>query len=436
MKIGFAMRGAGAIGTLIATRYQGITQYSGEGYDTALNLLETNDRLLDAVVVDDRVGTPAELLRVVDTALTARKHVLVVLTGPALREQQSLHDRGAVVSPALSQDGVIAWVATTLGLVVAPSASTTRVLAFGSGKGGASKTTMACLTAEAWARRGARVLMIENDLSNASLRRQYGFGRDALPFTDLASRDDTRGWTIDSVRSFVRPKEITIDGKRVTLDFLLGPSTAANLHDLKPHHWDSLYAIAAQLGYDVVIYDCSPELARRPYPLKVLENGGYVVIPCPLGILEREGARNLMDMVREHKLPLDHCALAYVAPERGSVWDDQMPIIRTMATQQFPQVHQLAMIPRDARAISLAAKRQVETGQYWSPLAVAPNSKLAQAVWAYSEALARHVGLELPEPAPKRSWWQRSWFKRNQFVAFEELPATDGVRVPEQEHAA
>ncbi len=177
-----------------------------------------------------------------------------------------------------------------------------------------------------------------------------------------------------------------------------------------------------------------PELARRPYPLKILEFGGSVVIPCPLGILEREGARNLMDMVREYQLPLDRCSLLYVEPEKGSVWGDQMPLIQKMATQQFPQVNQLSMIPRDARAISMAAKRQVETGQYWSPLAVAPNSNLARAVWAYSEELAKAVGIELPRAAPKRSWWQRSVFKRNKLVP--ETIVVDGVMVPESEVAA
>ncbi len=433
MKISFALRGSGAIGTQIASRYQSVTQYSSEAYDTPISLLETSDRLLDALVLDDRVGSPADLLRLVDLGLTAGKRILVMITGPAQREMQALQDRGAIISPALDDNALIIWVAETLGLV-ATTTSKTKVLGFGSGKGGASKTTMACLTAEAFAYRGAKVLMIENDLSNASLRRQFNFGRDALPFTDLASRDDTRGWTTESVRSFIRSKQIVINGEDVSIDFLLGPSTAANLHDLKPHQWDALYQIAIQLGYDVVIYDCSPELARRPYPLKILEFGGSVVIPCPLGILEREGARNLMDMVREYQLPLDRCSLLYVEPEKGSVWGDQMPLIQKMATQQFPQVNQLSMIPRDARAISMAAKRQVETGQYWSPLAVAPNSNLARAVWAYSEELAKAVGIELPRAAPKRSWWQRSVFKRNKLVP--ETIVVDGVMVPESEVAA
>ncbi len=263
MKISFALRGSGAIGTQIASRYQSVTQYSSEAYDTPISLLETSDRLLDALVLDDRVGSPADLLRLVDLGLTAGKRILVMITGPAQREMQALQDRGAIISPALDDNALIIWVAETLGLV-ATTTSKTKVLGFGSGKGGASKTTMACLTAEAFAYRGAKVLMIENDLSNASLRRQFNFGRDALPFTDLASRDDTRGWTTESVRSFIRSKQIVINGEDVSIDFLLGPSTAANLHDLKPHQWDALYQIAIQLGYDVVIYDCCPSWPAGP----------------------------------------------------------------------------------------------------------------------------------------------------------------------------
>ena len=418
MNIAIAMQQSAAIGTVLESRYQDISPLMNTNYDTPLQLLRA--QLCDVLIVDDRSGNPTKLLQLVEAGLAKGIPVLVSLSGPALHEEPGLRDRGASITNITDPEEISRWIAATLGLVSCQHADVT-VLATASAKGGASKTTLACLLAEALAYRGERVLLWEADLSNAAIRQHYGFGSDARPYTELADPNDRRGWTTDSVASYLARRSISIRDRQVELSFLLGPSNAATLQDMERHQWNALHEVITQLPFTTVIVDTGPEILRRPTALQVLDAGGYALVPCPTGILEREGAANLLTTIREwNPQALQRCGLVFVEPEKGAVSLKDLPAIRQLAEQNFGAVSQLGLLPRDARALSSAAQLLIERGTYVSPLDIAPHSRLARATWQLTDALALMINTSLEASAPRSSWFQRT-FRRNTLV---ELPPT------------
>jgi hypothetical protein len=256
-------------------------------------------------------------------------------------------------------------------------------------------------------------LMWEADLSNAAIRQHYGFGADARPYTELADPNDRRGWNTTSVSSYIAQRTLSIRGKSIDLAFLLGPSNAASLQDLERHQWLALHDVIQQLPYSVVIVDTGPEILRRPTALHVLDAGGFVIVPCPTGVLEREGAANLLSTIREwNSEALKRCGLVFVEPERDAVSLRHLPAIRQTAQRNFSTVRQLGLLPRDARAISSAAQLLIEHGAYRSPLEIAPHSTLSQATWQLTESISSLINLPLKQPIPRSSWINRLFQRR------------------------
>lgn len=426
MRLCLVMQNGPALATRIGAGYQGVATMTASGYAALDGFLRAD--LTDVVVLDDRMGSPAALMQAVDAGIAHQKLVLVHLVGPALSDRDRYLDRGVAVTPGLDEDALLLWIVAQVQLQ-ATSATNVRIVATASAKGGASKTTLLALAAEALAYRGLRVLCVDTDLSNAALRAYYGFGADARPYTELAQPDDHRGWSVATVTSYISTKLVHIRGRDVHISFLLGASTAADFHDVNDHDVDGLFSVLQQLPFDIILVDTGPELLRRPMIVPVFRAGGRVLVPCPTGVLEREGANNLLTTIKQwDQAALERTALVFVEPERGSVTQSYLPTLQTTAKRNYPSVGQLGLLPRDAHAISSAVQFQATHGRYHSPLHVSPYSRLAQGVWALSDAIATFVDITLPEPAPKRGFIDRL-FRRNRMVMLP--PVADGITVPE-----
>lgn len=432
MKLFVVTSNSGELTALLPATYHDVAVYSGPLHSDVESYIQA--RLADVVLLDDQTGTLETLLHAVRTAVSANIPTLVHVTMNTASVGQ-LRDLGAHVTTGLDTDALIRWVADTLQLRKKQT-NNVKIVATSSAKGGASKTTLLTMVAETCARRGARVLLVDGDLSNGALRSVYGLGSDARPYTELASPNDRRGWTVETVSSYITKRTFAIGNQPVELHFLLAAQSAADLQDMNDAHMRGFMHVLHQLPYDLILVDTGPEILRRPLPLTVLDNHGYILIPCPTGVLEREGAANLLATIKKFDADgtdTKRCGLIFVEPEIGSVTASYMPTLRQTAKVNFPAVKQLGIMPRDARAISIALQFQAEKGRYHSPLQVAPNSRYAQQAWILAEEIATFLGITLPEPAPKTKWWHRV-FKKNQISVDE--PVTDGVAVPEKEGIA
>ncbi len=428
MNIAFALTHGAEISAALEASYQDVSPMISTAFDTPLQLVRAH--LTDAIVIDDRLGPVSTMLSLVEAALAQSIPVLALLTGPGRNEERQLRDRGVAITLDSDVPAMVEWIASQLGLMRQTRSNVT-IIATASAKGGASKTTLACLLGEALAYRGERVLLWEADLSNAAIRQHYGFGTDARPYTELADPNDRRGWTTASVNSYIAKKHVTVRDRSVELAFLLGPSGAASLQDMERHQWNALHEVILQLPYTVVIVDTGPEILRRPTALQVLDSGGYVLVPCPTGVLEREGAANLLTTIREWNTEALHrCGLVFVEPERGAVSIKDLPAIRQTAQHNFREVSQLGLLPRDARVISNAAQLMIARRKYYSPLDIAPHSRLARATWQLTDAVGHMIGHTFTAAAPRSSWFSRI-FRRNKLIelppANESLSINEGV---------
>lgn len=429
MKLFVVSGNSGELSTLLPATYHDVAVYSGPMHSDVDSYIQA--RLAEAVLLDDQIGTLETLTHAVQTCVSANIPTLVHValhTGSV----GQLRDLGAHVTTGLDTDTLIGWVAETLQLRKKQT-NNVKIVATSSAKGGASKTTLLTMVAETFARRGARVLLVDGDLSNGALRSVYGLGSDARPYTELASPSDRRGWTIETVSSYITKRTFTIGNQSVDLHFLLAAQSAADLQDMNDAHMRGFMHVLHQLPYDLILVDTGPEILRRPLPLTVLDNQGFILIPCPTGVLEREGAANLLATIKKFDADgtdTKRCGLIFVEPEIGSVTASYMPTLRQTAKTNFPSVKQLGIMPRDARALSIALQFQAEKGRYHSPLQVAPNSRYAQQAWVLADEIAKFLGIPLPLPAPKTSWWHRT-FKKHHIMLDE--PVTDGVVVPEKD---
>ena len=431
MKLLILTRSADMLKSLLETQYAAVQATASS--DPSMLSPFIQSRLTDAVVLDDQLFDPAALVDAARQGVLAGVPVCVHLVGPGLTQQTVLRDLGAQVTTGRDHDALTQWVADILHLTP-HTQSQTAMIGIATAKGGAAKTTTAVLCAESLAYRGARVLLVDTDISNAAIRAFYGLSDAARSYTELADPQDSRGFTAASLRGYIEPVTIPIGDRAVQVDVLLGPALAATAYDLTTAQLRALLASTQQLRYDVVIVDTSPELMRRPMALYILDVGGRILVPCPTGVLERQGAHNLIHTLKEASGAdgafLAHTGLLFVEPEHGSVTASYLPTLRRVSQQQYPTVAHLGVLPRDAKAISIAQTMSAEQRRYASPLHVAPHSRLARTMWTLADSIAAWSGITLPQPAPKQGWIDRL-FRRSKVVALPDVAELHGETVPD-----
>ncbi|GAB4125145.1 MAG: AAA family ATPase [Roseiflexaceae bacterium] len=360
----------------------------------ALQIINTTPP--QAIYLEDsaRISMP-ELWAIVRAGLSARIRIIAGLSGAGLGHTDDLRTAGVIVLRHPDRSAILAELAQRLGIRQRLSNSIP-MIAVAAVKGGVGKTLLAAMIAEGLHARGARVLVIDNDISNSGLRPTFRIPSTAPCYTQLS--DDQIGmaaWTPEQIAGCIYRH--TASG----LDFLLGPEELNGAQDLDLQSWYQFFQAVRQIeGYDLLLFDTSPEIMKRPAPYLIARAGGYVVLPAPPGRKERTGVLNLLRALRGDGIDdlTKRTLLVGMEPERGSVvsLQDVLPLFANEA----PHTRVIGTLARDPRVVSAADSD--ESG-YRSPLSIAPYSRFSYSIHTIVERLANEIGLRLPYPAPRRS---------------------------------
>lgn len=390
---------------LVVSNTAGLSE-SLQGYDGLLvsqfpslarvRSILASDQPPAAVYLEDTRGTIAELWEVITVAQSKRLRVLVGLQSVGLMQKGDFESAGLAVSDARDAGTLASWIAEQLGARPRASASGLAVYVFSGAKGGIGKTQAAASCAIALGMRGARVLMVDGDLSNSGLKPTFKIGSDAPSYLYLKG-DGMGAFTAANVRRYIYKHE------QSGIDFLLG-SDEADGRDMTLGEWQALtQAVRSFSEYDVVILDTGPDLKKRPYAINAALAGGWVVLPTLPGLTERTGVGNALNVfAAQTPSLLDRCFLLYIDPEKGVTVE--VKDIAPLFAQNWPAARPIGILPRAARQISIAK----EAGdQYVSPLSVAPHSRYSRAIHHAVDTFAALTGLRLTQPMPKSSLWQQ-----------------------------
>lgn len=365
----------------------------------ALSLLESRHSPNAIYIEDTFKGTIDELWMLVRAASGRAVPLMLNLLGPGIEQAADFRAAGVSLIEGRTIEPVVAQIARTLG-VRRRAFAKTLMIAITAVKGGVGKTLLTAMIAEGLRMRGARVLIIDNDLSNSGLRPTFRIPTTAPTYTQLI--DDRLGmaaWTPERVRGCVYHHQGS------GLDFLLGPEEMRGAQDLDRQNWYAFFQALRQLdGYDVFLFDTSPEVMKRPVAYIVAREGGFVVLPAPPGRKERTGVLNLLRVLKgdQDDDMTGRALLVGMEPEKGVIASLQEAL--PMFAREAPQATLLGTLLRDPKIVSTA---DADEQGYLSPLMVAPHSKFAGSVHSIVDTLASAVSLPLPHPRPRSSLFQR-----------------------------
>ncbi|MEN9935033.1 MAG: hypothetical protein RLZZ387_1612 [Chloroflexota bacterium] len=399
--------------------YEGIQVLSAPSLERAAHLL-TSDRPPQAVYVEDRCGTTAELWQITRRAQALGIPMLAGLHSAAAAQRDGLADAGVSLTALHEAAPLAAWVGQQLGARARP-AGRQALIAVAGAKGGIGKSLVVALLAEALRRRGLRVLVVDGDLSNSGIvptfRIPSGFPSYLHVAGDAARSGDHAAWTTQNVRDYVYHHAPS------GIDFLLGSEETTDARDLQRPEWLSLVqAVRGMLEYDVVLIDTGPEIKKRPYALLAARDGGWVVLPTPPGRKERSGAGNMLRALQTTVPDRDlsaRCLLLFMDPEHGAA--ASVGQIEPLFARHFPLTRAIGRLPRASWQVSRADE---EGERYLSPLDVSPHSPLSRATHQAADRLCAEVGLRPPRPMPRSSLWQRMRGERTGESLALSLPLT------------
>lgn len=379
--------------------FGGVRVLTGTSLSFAQSLV-TSGQPPHALYLEDTCGTVPELWAAVRAAQAQRIPVALGLWGPGRGAADDFTVAGvAIAMPELRSDAraLALWVGAQFGLHARAVRGGQVRLAVSGAKGGIGKTLLGAGLAEAWHRRGLRVLVVDGDISNSGLVPTFRIPSGFPTYLHIRS-DGVSAWTPENLRRYIYRHE------RSGLSFLLGSEETADQQDITWHEWQALMQAVGGLDeYDVVLVDTGPEIKRRPYALDVLQGGGYAIFPVHPGRKERTGAGNALQFVGAHGTELlDRCVLVFMEPERGvAVTVDQ---VAPRFTQLFPQTRLAGRLPREPFLVSRADE---EGDTYISPLDLQPYGKFALATHTIADSIAQLTGMQPPLPLPRGAWWQR-----------------------------
>ncbi|MGB9754890.1 ParA family protein [Roseiflexus castenholzii] len=374
-----------------------------------------------AVILDDQRLNDAELRAIIHQARGIDVLPIVVSGNPTVRAD--LEQIGVLCIETANLESGLEQAA--LRLKIARRLSSSAVYASVAGaKGGIGKSMVVALLAEGLHRRGARVLVVDGDMTNSGLIPEFRIPGSA--FVSYLSLRRTSGGGTGFVPERIADVVYEHDSG---IHFLLAADDVQIASDISLPEWQMFYQAVQRLhevgrSYDVVLVDTGPDMKRRPYALHVARSGGWVVLPAPPGRKERQGVGMALQFLAAHEPDLTGRALVIMMePERGSVvkTDQVAPLIQ----QSFPRAHIIGRLPRAARLVSATNEY---ADHYVSPLDVDPGSPFTRAAHEITDAFARTVGLQLSLPMPRAPWVQRvqSWWRER-----SGRPAMPGVLVNE-----
>jgi cellulose biosynthesis protein BcsQ len=359
-----------------------------------------------AVILDDQRLNEAELRSIINQTRQINALPIVVSGNPSVRAN-------------LEQIGVFCIETTSLAfglehaaqrLKIARRLSSGAVYASVAGaKGGIGKSLLVALLAEGLRRRGARVLVVDGDMTNSGLIPEFRIPGAAFR-SYLSLRRMSGGGT-----GFVPERIADVVYEHDSgIHFLLAADDVQIASDISLPEWQMFYQAVQRLhevgrSYDVVLIDTGPDMKRRPYALHVARSGGWVVLPAPPGRKERQGVGMALQFLSAHEPDLtDRALVIMMDPERGAVVKAEQ--VAPLIQQSFPRVRIIGRLPRAARLVSATNEY---ADHYVSPLDVDPGSSFARAVHEITDAFAQAVGLTLSLPMPKAPWVQRvqSWWR-------------------------
>jgi len=366
----------------------------------ALSLLD-GDWLPGAVYVEDTLrGTLDDVWAIVRAAMRRQVRVVVNLQGRGAGRASEFQAAGATVIDARTPDAVADQVSKALG-TRRRAHSEAIMVAVTAVKGGVGKTLLTAMLAEGLRQRGVSVLVIDNDISNSGIRPTFRIPSTAPTYTGLLGDGlGMAAWTPERLRSCI------YQHRESGLDFLLGPEEMVEaIHDLDSKNFYAfLHAVRQLSGYQVLLFDTSPEIVRRPAPYIVGREGGWLVLPAPPSRKERTGVLNLLRALRHN--PGDDLTgrtlLVGMEPERGVV--SSLSTALPLFAREAPSARLLGTLVHDPRTVSLA-----DAGEqgYRSPLTVVPHGRFARSVHDIVDALAHEIGLTTPLAKPRSTLLDR-----------------------------
>lgn len=381
-----------------------------------------------AALIDARFIQETELWAIVQQ-LTPVGLVIGVIGVQSIALRQQLASAGVMVLESTEADTIVDLIATAIG-AANRSARSTVVIAIGGAKGGIGKSAVTARLAEGLAMRGAHVLLVDADMSNASMAAEFKAPPSVPPYLRIIEdKTNHAGFTPQALQSClyrIRQPWGAID-LLVATDRMMPSASDLPLHG--SHGWQGLLISLRRMHevgepYDVILIDTGPDIKRRPYPFWVAREGGWVIIPAPPGRHEREGLRTMLELMQQMPLPdqgkdiSSRAMIVLVEPERGSYvsLDRFAPLIQ----QQWPHVPIIGSVPRSPGLISYLA----EQPEYVSPLALYPAHAFSRSFHSIVDAVAALTGLRLPNPAPRTSWFDRMRAR------FQRIPASPHTPKP------
>lgn len=364
----------------------------------------SHDQSPHAVYLDD---TRMDLAVLWETARHVRRDpniVLIAVITSSGREAQEMMQRISDISgvcrklerTATFVEEAAAFIAETL---KAERKQTYAVpICVAGAKGGIGKTLLIAQIALAFQRRGARVLMVDGDLTNSGLIPHFHIPQSFIPYTSLQRESAGHArFTLDNLRKIVYSHECGVD-------FLLGSNDQNLAADLPLSDWQSMITSALQLPYDVVLIDTGPDVKRRPYVIDALSNhNGWAVVPAPPGAQERYGVATLLEILHAHRADLtSRCMVVLMEPERGVV--ASLKGLEPVLREQWPNITIVGTLPRDPYLVSMAMEYP---DRFVSPLDIGPSRPFSMAVHAIADTIAGIANISLPLPKPKPPWWKQ-----------------------------
>lgn len=380
-----------------------------------------------AVYIDDTTLDAGRIMSVVNAALTARvPHIIVGLFAQQTPLVMQLEQLSIPYLASPTPEAVVEAITVRMRAERRITSSAT-LIAVGSAKGGVGKSLIVANIAAAMTMRGARVLIIDGDMTNSGIVPLFRIPQGAPSY--LLLRHEQR-FTPEHVAQMIYRHEPS------GIDFLLNADAGGPpIDDFVLSHWQAFMVAVQRLpevrrDYDLILVDTGPDMKKRPYVLDVIKRGGWAIVPVHPGRNERQGAATAFYYISS-TLGADALARTmalFVQSERGAAVriEQVIPAVRS----EFPSVHHLPIIPRDPRLVSLTS----EADGYVSPLEVAPHGVFAARFHETCTRIAAITSLPLPKPEPSAPWWRRLMAQMNRRRLT--IPASSGMMDPSGDSGA
>ena len=303
------------------------------------------------------------------------------------------------------------------------------VIAIGTAKGGVGKTFTAINLAEAFTVLGVRVLLVDADISNASIAVLRRLPPTAVPYLRIVEQGDSLGFTEERLRACMN--RVPVD-EQTSLDILI-PSdprepTASDFTGRTVLGWEGFQRAVVRLamseGHDIVLVDVGPDIKRRPYPLHIVMTmpyrKGWCVIPALAGRLEVQATATMLSYLGRISLEtpngdpetgVDRALILPIGSERGFLYRHDQTLFPTIAAQ-WPRAtilgvnrfRQPIIVPR---APDIVSYLESALDHYHPPVVEFPYHPFSQAIFNVVQSIAQIVGVTLPHSPPVPSWWER-----------------------------